>query len=88
MSYWHKYLTSLCKVYRDNNYGYLSLQVHDELIADFRSMSLASLTPHALTLKKLMEKAGSVYGVVTPASMSVVTESWASPIDWSDYVSA
>ncbi len=58
-------------------FAFLSLLVHDELIFDFRRPKrIDDLKPHGTQLRLCMEKAGTDLGVVTPASCSIVSESW------------
>ena len=76
MVYWDEYLQDLCRFTRCPNNAFLTLQVHDELIADFVSLPRKILVQHGNNLKQLMEKAGRDYGVATPAEMSLVTKSW------------
>jgi DNA polymerase I-like protein with 3'-5' exonuclease and polymerase domains len=58
-------------------FAFLSLLVHDELIFDFRRPKcIEDLQEHATQLRLCMERAGTDLGVVTPASCSIVKESW------------
>lgn len=76
MVYWDEYLQNICRLTKSHNHAFLTLQVHDELIADFVSLPRKNLVQHGNNLKRLMEKAGRDYGVATPAEMSLVTKSW------------
>ena len=76
MVYWDEYLQNICRLTKSNNHAFLTLQVHDELIADFVSLPRKILVQHGNNLKRLMERAGRDYGVATPAEMSLVTKSW------------
>jgi DNA polymerase-1 len=76
MVYWDEYLQNICRLTKSHNHAFLTLQVHDELIADFVSLPRKNLVQHGNNLKRLMERAGRDYGVATPAEMSLVTKSW------------
>jgi len=76
MVYWDEYLQNICRLTKSHNHAFLTLQVHDELIADFISLPRKNLVQHGNNLKRLMERAGRDYGVATPAEMSLVTKSW------------
>jgi len=58
-------------------FAFTSLLVHDELIFDFKRLKrVEGLKPYGTTLRECMEQAGKDFGVVTPASCSVVETSW------------
>lgn len=76
MVYWHKYLRDLCKRNHSANFSFLTLQVHDELIADFKNQPREDLLKYGQQLRRLMERAGSDYGVKTPANVEIVATSW------------
>ena len=61
----------------EDNDSFLSLQVHDQLIADIPAdQPWESIITLAKDLKRLMEQAGAEFGVKTPADASVVREYW------------
>ena len=65
--------------------AFLCLQVHDELIFDFEyNGSYKAHKKHVVQIRKLMEEAGASLGYETPVSVSVVTDTWDSPVelDW------
>lgn len=76
MVYWHKYLRDLCKRNGSANFSFLALQVHDELIADFKAQPREELIGYGRKLRSLMERAGLDYGVKTPANLDIVATSW------------
>lgn len=62
--------------------GFITLLVHDELIFDFRKpKDLQELKPHAARLRECMEQAGRDCGMVTPASGSLIMQSWDKGLD-------
>lgn len=64
----------------DNFSGYISLEVHDELLFDFpRGKTPEDNKPRAMILRKLMEQSGEdlIPRIPTPVSVELHTESWA-----------
>lgn len=68
-----------------NDFGYLALQVHDELIGDFGKMEKTRLKPFAFRMKQIMEDAGSYFGMTTPASVEIVEKSWDRSTKWDNW---
>jgi len=64
-----------CDDYLTSDYpaGYLTVQVHDEVIFDMPSRFPKK---HAVKLRKLMEEAALSYGVVAPVNSEVCVHSW------------
>jgi DNA polymerase I-like protein with 3'-5' exonuclease and polymerase domains len=67
----------LSELYKSYDSPFLTLQVHDELIVD--APALPGLDWHLdlmRTIKRIMEMAGEMYGVKTPADGSIIRSSW------------
>ena len=68
---------SLSELHKSYDAPFLTLQVHDELIVD--APALPGLEWHLdlmRTIKRIMEMAGEMYGVKTPADGSIIRSSW------------
>lgn len=78
---WDKYLKLISEKNKpdtktDLPFAFLSLQVHDQLIADFKAIPDKFLKFHAKSLRNIMKEAGTYHGVVTPASGAIVRDAW------------
>jgi DNA polymerase-1 len=84
----YKHIRMLQEMYMFD--GYMSFQVHDELIFDFpRDIDLSDVDCSGmgghviLNLKALMEKPGSDIGMVTPVDVEYTITNWADTHQWS-----
>ena len=70
----HDYLSELQS---DGFTGYMTLQVHDELIFDFPKRQRGFLNREIVSdICDIMEKAGTDLNMVTPVEASIVRKSW------------